>query len=132
MINQQEILKGPFDIKVHKANFVNYLEIVIDKDGVCHYAVPSHNGILEKMILKNKGIEFTDYDFYEKISELCPREYWCDYREWLCKETGCIMVWGETTNVVIGEPNEKQLETLKELENNGLLYLGRERDYYGY
>lgn len=120
---QREVLNSPFDIETHKKTFINYLEIVIDSKGVCHYAVPSHNGVLEKMVLKNRGIEFDDYDFYGKVSDLCPREYWSDYPEWLCKETGCIMVWGETTNKVLGKPNAKQLDTLKELERNGLIIL---------
>lgn len=31
-----------FDIKQHKKKYVNYLEVLIEKDGRIVYAVPSH------------------------------------------------------------------------------------------
>lgn len=37
-----DILYQPFDIEVHKENFINKLEIVILEDGSAVYAVPSH------------------------------------------------------------------------------------------
>ena len=127
MDKQYEVLHSPFNIKTHKETFVNYLEIVIDKDGVCHYAVPSHNGILEMMVCKKHKIKFEWFNFSEKAGALCPKNMYADYPEWLCKETECIMVWGDPTNKVLGKPNTKQLLTLQELEKEGLINLGGAR-----
>ena len=46
-MDKLKVLHSPFDVKVHKATFVNYLEVVILEDGTVEYAVPSHQ---EKMI----------------------------------------------------------------------------------
>ena len=110
------------ELAVEQEETIEYIEvepseeIVIDKDGVCHYAVPSHNGILEMMVCKKHKIKFEWFNFSEKAGALCPKNMYADYPEWLCKETGCIMVWGDPTNKILGKPNEKQLETLKLLE----------------
>lgn len=32
-----DILHSPFDIETHKSEFVDYLEVCIDRDGVIHY-----------------------------------------------------------------------------------------------
>lgn len=118
---QQKVLNSPFNIETHKKTFINYLEIVIDPEGTCHYAVPSHNGALEKVILKNRGIEFNDWDFYEKASNLCPVDRRWEYYLWLCEETGYLMVWGKPDTRIEGQPNLKQLETLAILEKEGLI-----------
>lgn len=117
---QQKVLHSPFDIETHKKTFINYLEIIIDSEGVCHYAVPSHNGALEKRVLDKYHIEYDEWDFYGKASQLCPRDRWCDYQEWLCEETGCIMVWGKSNSRIEGIPNDKQLATLEILRKEGL------------
>ena len=31
---QQRVLNSPFDIETHKRTFINYLEIIIDSEGV--------------------------------------------------------------------------------------------------
>lgn len=122
-MNQQEVLHSPFDIETHKKTFIDYLEIVIDKNGVCHYAVPSHNGILEQLVCKKHHIKYNMWDFSMKAGDLCPKERQFDYYNWLCEETECIMVWGYPTNKVVGKPNEKQLEMLKILEKEDLINL---------
>ena len=117
---QQKVLNSPFDIETHKKTFIDYLEIIIDSEGVCHYAVPSHNGALEKRVLDKYHIEYEGWDFFGKASHLCPRNRWSDYNEWLCEETGCIMVWGRPNSRVLGVANDKQLATLEILRKEGL------------
>lgn len=109
-MENSEILKKPFNIEVHKKNFINYLEVVISSKGVIKYAVPSHNGYLEK-VLKRRGINpHTD----------CPKEYYADYYTWLCKMSGYIMVWGKPNSRIIGSPNQKQIEVLEKLKKEDL------------
>ena len=45
--NARIVLHSPFDIKVHKQTFINYLEVVISPEGIVEYAVPSH---VEKLL----------------------------------------------------------------------------------
>lgn len=118
--NQNEVLHKPFDLETHKKTFINYLEIVIDSKGICHYAVPSHNGILEQLVCKKHNIKYNLWDFNRKASDLCPKERYADYYEWLCEETGCIMVWGIPYSHIVGKPNEKQKEMLEILKKEGL------------
>ena len=117
---QQKVLHNPFDLETHKKTFTNYLEIIIDKEGVCHYAIPSHNGILEQLVCKKHNIKYNLWDFGIKAGNLCPKERYYDYYNWLCEETECIMVWGLPTSRVIGSPNEKQLAMLDILRKEGL------------
>lgn len=117
---QQQVLHSKFDIKTHKETFINYLEIIIDKNGECHYAIPSHNGILEMLILKKHKIDFELWDFSIKAGELCPEDRRYDYNNWLCEETECVMVWGKPASKINGVPNEKQLATLDQLKKEGL------------
>lgn len=117
---QQKVLHSPFSIEIHKKTFTNYLEIVIDSEGVCHYAVPSHNGVLEQLLLTMKDIDWDIFNYNTLASDLCPEDRYAEYNEWLCEQTGCVMVWGKPRSVVIGEANDKQIETLKLLQKEGL------------
>lgn len=108
---QQETLHGPFDIEKHKQVFVNYLEVIIDKEGVVHYAVPSHQEWLIK-----KAIEILDID-REDLYDECPDEYLFDIMAWLTEVTECVSVWDDR---YIGRPNNKQISTLTNLYNNKL------------
>lgn len=98
-----EILHSPFDIETHKANFVNYLEVVILSDGTIEYAVPSHAAKLESLIGE------TD------------EEPWLDYFEWLTYKSGAIAVWN---NFYHGGANDAQRATLEMLAREGL-YTGK-------
>ena len=117
---QNRVLHSPFDAKTHKETFIDYLEVVIDSEGVIHYAVPSHNGFMEMQLLKLRGIEFDYFNYYDKVSDLCPENRYADYFEWLCEETGCIPVWGLPRSVYLGKPNEKQLASIEMLKKEGL------------
>lgn len=107
----QEVLHSPFDIDVHRATFVNYLEIVILEDGTVEYAVPSHQ---EKMI----SIACSKLNVSREILyDMCPREYYFDVLTWLSQVSGAVAVWDFK---IEGQPNHKQLETLDMLSKEGL------------
>lgn len=109
-MNNFEVLNNPFNIETHKKTFINYLEVVISLEGVIEYGVPSHTAKLEQ-VLRNKGIN---------PQATCPKEYYCNYNEWLCKMTGYIMVWGIPNSMIIGKPNKKQQEALDMLKREEL------------
>lgn len=110
-----KVLHSPFNVEVHKATFVNYLEIVILEDGTIEYAVPSHQ---EKMI----KIACDKLDVCRQtLYEMCPREYYFDVITWLSQISGAIAAWDFK---IEGTPNEKQLETLDMLRKEGL-YKGK-------
>ena len=101
--NEQTVLRSPFDVQIHKETFINYLEIVILKDGSIEYAVPSHQLKLIDVIAKEKGIT------HREVADLCPPEFYGDYMTWLCREAQAISVWN---NFYLGEPNPAQIQTL--------------------
>lgn len=113
-MDQQKVLNRPFNVATHKKTFINYLEVVISPDGVIEYGIPSHIGKLENILMKRLNIS------REELNNLCPREYWCDYNNWLCKETGYIMVWGIPNSMILGKPNKKQQEALDMLKREEL------------
>jgi hypothetical protein len=109
----QRVLHSPFDLDTHKATFVDYLEVCVSADGVIHYAVPSHTAFVENYLAEHLHKTVQD------VRALCPREQYCDYAQWLCNTSGCIMLWD---NHII-HPNEctaKQVLTLHTLIKQGL------------
>ena len=108
---QQEVLHSPFDINVHKATFINYLEVVIDTEGVVHYAVPSHQEFIINYLVQTK------YGTREALNDAVPREYWFDMMTWLTDQSGIVAVWNDR---YLGILNERQRETLEKLQRVGL------------
>ena len=108
---QQRVLHSPFSIEIHKATFVDYLEICIDPCGIVHYAVPSHQ---EWML--NEYMKMHDCTREEAYNSV-PPEHLYDFMEWLAKETMSIAVWNDC---IIGKPNRFQRITLSELFREGL------------
>lgn len=102
-----------FNLEEHKKNHVNYLEVVIFRDGRIEYAVPSHIEKIYKIVCDKlqisretlwKGLEGIRY-----------------YLEYLYLKAGIISVW---YNYTYGfEYTEKQIETLKMLKREGV-YIG--------
>lgn len=107
-------LHSDFDTAKHKETYINYLEVVIMPNGKVSYAVPSHQAKLESIACHKFEID------REGLLNMCPRERWLDYNEWLIEVTGCISVW---TEFYLGKANSYQLEKLEELKENGI-YLG--------
>ena len=122
--NARLVLHSPFDIKVHKLTFINYLEVVISPEGVVEYAVPSHSEKLlqvymEKNAVLDRGVALNN------LSKLCGL---FSYIEALSKVTGYISVWNDA--YITGcKPTQQQLNKLKTLKLNGL-YRGRVDDVY--
>lgn len=110
-----KVLNSLFDIEVHKATFVNYLEVVILENGTVEYAVPSHQ---EKMIaLACQKLNITRDELYD----MCPTEYYFDVITWLSQITGAIAVWDFKYE---GIANKDQLNRLDMLRAEGL-YKGK-------
>lgn len=122
--NARLVLHSPFDIKVHKLTFINYLEVVISPEGVVEYAVPSHSEKLlqvymEKNAVLDRGVALNN------LSKLCGL---FSYIEALSKVTGYISVWNDC--YITGcKPTQQQLNKLKTLKLNGL-YRGCADDIY--
>lgn len=112
-MSNTDLLHLPFDLETHKANFINYLEVVILEDGTVEYAVPSHQ---EKAI--QIGMEKTGQD-RETFYNSCPPEYYFDVMDWLSKVTGVVFVWNDG---IAGTPNLKQCERLNELNKAGVYH----------
>ena len=106
-------LNSEFDID--KQTFIHYLEVIIDSEGVVHYAVPSHQEYLIVECLRKYGWT------RQELSDACPHDYYGDFVVWLCKMCGCISVWENYLQFF--EINEQQLNTLKLLKSHNL-YLG--------
>lgn len=104
-----------FNIEKHKENYTNYLEVVIDRTGYVHYAVPSH-----QEFLINEACQLYHLT-RDELNRLCPEQYYGDFMVWLCRLTGCVSVWND---FYLGRPNDKQINTLYNLKENGL-FLGR-------
>lgn len=123
--NAQTVLQGPFDIKLHKLTFIDYLEVVISPDGKVEYAVPSHLEKLLKIFMKQENIS----DRAVAVKTIEDRDTDMDGPLIsLTKLTGYISVWREA--YTCGKsPTKKQLATLRELKLNGL-YHGTLNDMY--
>lgn len=107
----QEVLHRPFNIELHKATFKNYLEVIIDVNGVVHYAVPSHQEFLINCLIRDK------YQTRDALNDAVPREYWFDMMTWLTNESGMIAVWNDR---YLGTLNDNQKNTLAKLQLVGL------------
>ena len=101
-----------FDIEQHKTHYINYLEVVIDLDGKIHYAVPSHQEYLIKVLCDKLGKS------RKEIGDMCPPEYYFDFLYWLTKMTGYCSIHNDY--LVYDTLNDKQLITLKTLKDSGL------------
>lgn len=78
-----------FDLEKHKETYVNYLEVMIDKDGKIMYAVPSHQEKAIAMACEAKGINRAE------LEKMCPKEYYFDFLTWLLMQSGAMAVWNE-------------------------------------
>ena len=102
-------LYSTFDIDKHKETFINYLEVIITNDGVIHYAVPSHQQFVNKIIMEQHGLD--EQAFCNIMPVTC-------FQEFLLAYSGAIMVWSVGYS---GIPNKKQLAQLQLLHKEGLV-----------
>ena len=98
-------LNCEFDFKKHKENFIDYLEVIIDKKGKIYYAVPSHT---EKAIsllgMTRKEFEQTKLKTFYVLEEAL-------------NQSGTIAVWN---NFYKGNANKLQKRSLYKLRAYGL------------
>lgn len=110
-MNEQEVMRQPFDIDTHKRTFINYLEVVILPDGTVVYAVPSHQEKLISLCCE-KG-----HMTREELYAIIPEEFYLDMFKWLTAYCGSIAVWN---TFYAGLANDAQVKTLRELASSGL------------
>jgi hypothetical protein len=104
-----------FDIAKHKETFIEYLEVMISRDGEIMYAVPSHQEAA--LALAAKALDMSR----ETVIDVCPPEYYYDYMRWLLMQSGAIAVWN--CMCVIGDSISKaQIAALRALKLNGLYH----------
>lgn len=109
MNKQSEVLRNPFNVKIHKETFINYLEVIINPDGVIEYAVPSHiEKVYEKYMEKHKC---TREEIYEKF--MFPID--------VATEMKIMMVWNNSIECNFN-PTQEQLISLLMLKKEGLYY----------
>lgn len=106
-------LYSDFDVEKHQNHFVNYLEVVIDLDGVVHYAIPSHQEYMIQTLMRMGNLT------RQQVYDMCPEQYYADFMTWLSMETGYVVVWdcgylGYTIN-------SKQREVLDDFIERGLM-----------
>jgi len=106
-----EVLLKPFNKETHKKTFINYLEVIMDEDGKVMYAVPSHQEKMISIVCERKGIS------RDELNDLCPKEYYFNFLEWLHLQCGCVAVWND---FYVGKLNERQKEVLQELKDYGI------------
>lgn len=111
---QQRVLHSEFDINTHKKTFIDYLEVVIDEFGNVMYAVPSHTEKLAEIYTGRNAVTRK-----AMITNMLTDHSGLDMAEWLCKKTHCVCVWNDSYK---GEPNQKQLNTLKTLKLSGIYH----------
>lgn len=102
-----------FDLEKHKQRFENYFEVIIEEDGMIHYAVPSHQEFLINYIC-NKGLITRD-----QLNRICPKRYYMDFMRWLCMVSGCIAVY-DSLYLAGDKLTYEQRLTLKILQESGV------------
>lgn len=103
-----------FDIEQHKKTFVNYLEVVIDENGIIMYAVPSHQEKLIKIACEKLNVTRGE------LNAMCPEEYYFDFITWLCKVSGACAAWNY--HIEKYRLTEQQIKAIKALKDNGLYH----------
>lgn len=118
ILDKNIIYSLPFSIELFKM-LPEYtdLEVIIQPDGMIHYALPSHQEFLIHL-----AMEIHDCS-RDELMEMCPPEYYGDFTNWLCIQTdGCISVWPK---FFLGStPTKAQKNSLKKLKLAGV-YSGR-------
>ena len=113
-----------FDIDKHATHFIDYLEIVISADGDIHYAVPSHQIFLERLLASKIGCD----KFKSLIDNL---SFDADYTVWLCEQTNCCLVWNNFYICGKNGLTKEQKNVLQKLKSkkyklsNSTLYQGK-------
>lgn len=120
MTGEEYGLQSEFDIEKHKKKFIDYLEVMICKDGKVVYAVPSHQMKAEELCCDKLGIS------RKELIEHYPHQlaYCYDYMTWLLTICGAIAVWNDFCAFGTDPLTKEQRATLRRLKMSGL-YRGR-------
>ena len=102
-----------FNLSLHKETYINYLEVLIDKDGTVMYAVPSHQARLEILAAKKNHCSVQD------IRDNCPTQWHFDYLTYLIQLTGAVCVWTQFEQHS-SEVTIQQCSALRRLKVHGL------------
>lgn len=114
MTGEEYGLQSEFDIEKHKKKFIDYLEVMICKDGKVVYAVPSHQMKAEELCCEALGIS------REELIARYPPEYYYDYMTWLLTICGAVAVWNDFCACGNAPPTRGQRATLRRLKMSGL------------
>lgn len=101
-----------FDIKRHKKKYVNYLEVLIEKDGRIVYAVPSHQEKAIELACQKLGVN------RQELMAMCPKEYYFDFLNWLLMVSGAVAVWNDFCSAPT--VTKKQIASLRRLKMAGI------------
>lgn len=101
-----------FDLAKHKEKYVNYLEVMIDRDGKIMYAVPSHQEKAISMACDVLNVSRS------RLSDMTPVEYYFDWMTWLLRQSGAMAVWNE--GYICESPTRKQYAALRKLKMAGV------------
>ena len=85
----EETFAQPFSIERHKKTFINYMEAIIDSDGVVYYAIPSHERKLMEIVLKQNP-EMCMKDLENEAEKNAYLDGWAEY---LMRKSGCICIY---------------------------------------
>lgn len=108
----ENIASLEFSIEEHNKRFINYLEVMILRDGTVKYAVPSH-----QLFLINKYLE--EYNItQDELNHLIPMHE--APLDWLINEMGIVSVWN-CLLLFPANPTKEQLKTARELINANLM-----------
>ncbi|MCM1322978.1 MAG: hypothetical protein NC218_02230 [Acetobacter sp.] len=100
-----------FDPVKHKQRYKQYLEVLILEDGKIVYAIPSHQMKAEQICREKLNVS------QQRLSKMCPKEYYFDYMTWLLMKSNAVAVW---YNNYMGTPNERQKLQLRRLRLHGI------------
>lgn len=101
-----------FDLKKHQETYVNYLEVMIDKDGKIMYAVPSHQEKAIEMACTANNVSRGE------LEKMCPKEYYFDFLTWLLMQSGAMAVWN--TRYECYSASKAQYASLRRLKLAGV------------
>lgn len=113
-----------FDLDKHVKAYPYYTEVIILPSGRVEYAVPSHQEKLIQLLMEKWNCSRND------VANKCPRNMWCDYLEWLLRESKCVAVWYDH---FVGTPNRFQRIVLDRFVKAGAMRYGvNEYEYIRY
>lgn len=95
-----------------RKKYVNYLEILIEKDGHILYAVPSHQEKAIALACEKQCVT------RRELLDMCPKNRYYDFIDWLLEQTGAIAVW--TKHCVAPSATRKQVAALRRLKMAGV------------